>query len=91
MQAAARMFGRLSWTAMTIAIATGITQVFCMRLPWTYARLHVKLGVVAFAVLVAGVHQLTANRTSARTRGLIQGVLLLASLAIFAAAVSLGH
>jgi len=90
LQAAARMFGRVSWAAMAIAIATGITQVIWMRLPWSYGRLHVKIGLVAFAVLVAGVHQLTAKRTSARTRGMIQAVLLLASLAIFAAAVSLG-
>lgn len=90
LQAAARMFGRVSWTAMTIAVATGVAQVFWMRMPWSYGRLHVKLGVVAFAIAVAGVHQLTAKRTSARTRGAIQVVLMLASLGIFAAAVSLG-
>ncbi len=89
LQAAARMFGRVSWVAMAVAIATGVTQVILMRLPWSYGRLHVKLGVVAFAVLVAAVHQLTAKHTSARARGMIQGVLLLASLAIFAAAVAL--
>ena len=90
LQAAARMFGRVSWTAMAIAIATGITQVVLMRLPWTYGRLHLKIGVVALAVTIAGVHQLTAKRTSPAMRGAIQGVLLLVSVAIFVAAVALG-
>lgn len=90
LQAAARMFARVSWTAMAIAIGTGIAQVVLMRLPWTYGRLHVKIGLVALAVIVAGVHQLTAKRTSPATRGAIQGVLMLVSVGIFAAAVALG-
>ncbi|MBX3270516.1 MAG: hypothetical protein KF729_09660 [Sandaracinaceae bacterium] len=90
LQAAARMFARVSWTAMALAIGTGIAQVVLMRLPWTYGRLHIKLGLVALAVLIAAVHQLTAKRTSPGVRGAIQGVLLLVSIAIFAAAVALG-
>ncbi len=90
LQAAARMFARVSWTAMAIAIGTGIAQVVLMRLPWTYERLHLKIGIVALAVIVAGVHQLTAKRTSPAMRGAIQGVLMLLSVGIFAAAVALG-
>ncbi|MCB9594114.1 MAG: hypothetical protein H6719_15375 [Sandaracinaceae bacterium] len=90
LQAAARMFARVSWTAMAIAIGTGLGQVVLMRLPWGYGRLHVKIGLVALAVIIAAVHQLTAKRTSAGVRGAIQGVLLLVSLGIFAAAVALG-
>ncbi|MCA9605555.1 MAG: hypothetical protein KC619_08165 [Myxococcales bacterium] len=90
LQAAARMFGWVSWTAMAVAIATGLTQVVLMRLPWTYGRLHLKIGVVAVAVTIAGIHQLTAKRTSPAMRGALQGVLLLVGMAIFVAAVALG-
>lgn len=90
LQAAARMFGWVSWSAMAIAIATGLTQVVLLRLPWTYGRLHVKIGVVALAVAIAGFHQLTAKRTSPRMRGMIQGLLILVSVGIFVAAVALG-
>lgn len=90
LQAAARQFGRLSWAAMAVAIGTGLAQVHLMGMPWSYGRLHLKIGVVALAVVLAGVHQLTARRSSPAARGAVQGLILLTSLGIFAAAVALG-
>jgi len=90
LQAAARQFARVSWVAMAVAIGTGLAQVVLMRLPWSYGRLHVKIGLVALAVVLAGAHQLTARRSSPAARGVIQGLILLVSLGIFAAAVALG-
>ncbi len=89
LQAAARMFGRVSWTAMAIAIPTGLWRVHLLGMPWTYGRLHVKLGLVALVVIVAGVHQLTAKRSPPAVRGIVELVILLISIAIFAAAVAL--
>ena len=89
LQAAARQFARISWVAMAVAIGTGVAQVILLRLPWTYGRLHIKLGVVALAVVVTGIHQVTAKRTSPAMRGALQGVIMLISLGIYAAAVAL--
>ncbi len=89
LQAAARGFAAVSWTAMAIAIPTGLLQVSLMGLPWSYGRLHLKLAMVVLTVLLAGGHQLTARRSSPRARGMIQAAILLASLGVFAAAVAL--
>ena len=72
---------------MAIAIGTGVLQVHLRSLPWSYGRLHWKLATVMLAVALALVHQLTARKSSPRTRGIVQGLILLASLGIFAAAV----
>lgn len=89
LQAAARQFGRVSWAAMAVALATGVAQVELYGWPWTYGRLHAKLGLVALTVVLAAVHQRTASRSSPAVRGVIQLLILLASLAVFAAAVAL--
>jgi len=90
LQAAARQFARVSWVAMAVAIGTGAAQVVLMHLSWTYRPLLIKIGVVTLTVLVTGLHHVTAKNTSAAMRGALQGVLMLLSLGIFAAAVSLG-
>lgn len=87
LRAAARAFSIVSWTAMAVAVVTGVTQVQLLGLPWTYPPLHVKLAAVGLAVAVAAVHQFTARTASDRVRGLTQVVILAASLGIVAAAV----
>lgn len=87
LQAAARRFGVVSWTALAVAVATGIVQVVRLSYPWR--SLEVKLAFVAIAGGLALVHQLTARRSSPAVRGAIQGAILLASIGIFAAAVAL--
>ena len=89
LRAAGRQFARVSWPAMVIAVATGVAQVEIMAFDWGYGRLHLKLGLVATAIVVALAHQLTARRTTPAVRGLLEGTVLLLSLAIFAAAVAL--
>lgn len=89
LQVAARQFGRVSWLAMAVAVSTGVAQVVAMRLPWSYGRLHIKIGLVALAIAVAGVHQLTAKRTPPAVRGIMELAMLVLGLAIFAAAVAL--
>ena len=87
LQAAARRFGRVSWTAMTVSVVTGLWQVDRLNYPW--GALGWKLTLVGIAISLALVHQLIGGGTSAAVRGAIQGVILLVSLGIFWAAVSL--
>jgi hypothetical protein len=86
LQAVARQFARISWAAFAIAVLTGgwamIDYLEAPALPW-------KLGFVALAGGLALWHQLGARNQSARTRGILQGMILLASLGIVAAAVAL--
>ena len=89
LQAAARQFGRASWTAMAIALATGVAQVHLKGFSWGAGPLHQKLAVVAVTVGLAAYHQATARRSSPAARGIVQLLILLASLAVFAFAIRL--
>ena len=94
LQAMARQFGRLSWTAMALALATGVVQLARSNVSLSsdtdYAvALFVKLTLVGVAAGLALFHQLTAQRSSPAVRGAIQGLILLTSLGIVAAAVAL--
>ena len=89
LRAMARRFGTVSWAAFAIIVMTGIAQVAELGISWSNATLSLKLGLVVLAVALAGVHQVTARRTSHAVRGVIQGLILGVSLAIFAVAVTL--
>jgi putative copper export protein len=89
LQAAARQFGRVSWTALGLIVATGIWQVERIGLSWTYGRLIFKLVLVGTVAVLAFVHQLTAKQTSAAVRGALQGISLVLSVGIFGAATRL--
>jgi uncharacterized membrane protein len=89
LQAAARQFGRVSWTAMAVAVVTGVAQVQQLGWPWSYGRLHTKLGLVVLTVVLAAYHQRTAATSSPAARGVVQLLVLIASLAVFGAAVAL--
>jgi uncharacterized membrane protein len=86
LQATARQFGRVSWAAFALAVLTGgwavIDYLGAPALPW-------KLGSVALAGGLALWHQLGAREQSPRTRGILQGLILVASLGIVAAAINL--
>lgn len=87
LQAVARQFGRVSWVALAVAVATGIWQVELVGYPW--ADLSLKLTLVVIAAGLALVHQLTARRSTPAVRGIVQGAILLTSIGIFGAAVAL--
>jgi putative copper export protein len=89
LRAVARMVARVSWAAMGVAVITGLLRVHFLYISWSYSRLHIKIGLVTVAIALALFHQLTARRSSAAARGIVQLVILLVSLAIFAAAVAL--
>lgn len=86
LQAVARMFGRVSWTAMGLAFLSGAWMaVDDLDNP----ALAVKVGTVAVTAGLAGYHQFAATNQTAKTRGILQGLILLGSLGIVAAAVAL--
>jgi len=87
--AAARQFGRVSWTAMAVAVLTVLLEVQLLYWPWRDARLQVKVGSVTIAVAIAAYHQMTAKEASPRERGIVQALILIVSLGIFWAAVRL--
>ena len=85
----ARQFGRLSWAAMGVSVITGVWQVERLDIDWSTGSLSRKLALVGAAIGLAALHQFTTKRTSPALRGAIQGVILLLSLGIVAAAVAL--
>ncbi len=89
LQAMARQFGRVSWSALAISVLTGVLQVERLGFDWADGGLTLKLTLVFIAGGLAFFHQLTAKRTSPAVRGIIQAVILVVSIAIFGAAVNL--
>jgi putative copper export protein len=86
LQAMARQFGRVSWTAMGIAVLSGAWMAIDFL---DEPMLAVKVGVVALTAGLAGWHQFAARDQSPRVRGILQGLILVSSLATFAVAVML--
>ena len=89
LRAAARMFSYVTWTAMGVAIATGIGQVMLLHLPWSYSRIQMKLAIVTLTVGLTLVHQRTAGTSSPRALRVMEILLLVCSFGIFAAAVAI--
>ena len=89
LQTVARQFGRVSWTAMIVAVTTGLAQLYLLGLPWTLHSVLWKLGLVIGVICLAVIHTWTARHTSPRVRGIFQLLILIASLAIFRVAVTL--
>ena len=52
LQAVARQFGRVSWTAMLLAVLTGLGQVQILGLSWSYPRLQMKVALVGAVIAV---------------------------------------
>lgn len=89
-RAAARRFGIVAWTALSVSVATGVIQLLRLHLPVSgNTRLTIKLALVGVAVVVAWVHQVTAARSRPAVRGAVEGLTLVLALVILAMAVSL--
>ncbi len=90
LQAMARQFGRVSWSAMVVLVVSGVWRYWPNRVSLDAATwFRVKVALVVLVVGLALAHQITARRTTPAVRGVLQGVTLLVSLAIFAAATAL--
>jgi putative copper export protein len=87
LQAVARQFGRVSWTAMGVAVLSGAwLATEHLGSVW----LPVKMALVAVAAGLAAWHQFAARNQSPAMRGILQVLILVASFAVFAAGVALG-
>lgn len=87
LQATARRFSWVSWTAMIIALATGVRMYYIWEAePEDFI---LKWNLITVSILLALVHQFTAKRTPPAVRGIIQAVILVLAVGIFAAAAAL--
>ncbi len=86
LQAMARQFGRVSWTAMGIAVLSGAWMAIDFL---DEPRLAVKVGVVVLTAGLAAWHQFAARDQSPRMRGILQGLILLSSLVTYGVALGL--
>jgi putative copper export protein len=86
LQVMARQFGRVSWLAMGVAVLSGgwLAVDFLDR-----PALAVKTGLVVLAAGLAAWHQFAAKNQTPKMRGILQGLILLVSLGIVAAAIAL--
>jgi len=94
LRAMAQRFGTVSWTAMGVAVITGVVQLSRSDVSLSddsgyAATLFIKLTLVGVTAGLALFHQLTAKTSSPAVRGAAQGLILLTSLGIVAAAVAL--
>jgi len=89
LQAAARAFGRLSWTAMGVAVLTGLWQVDRLGFSWSDHALIRKVVLVGLVIVTTLVHQRTARRSRPAVRGAVELLILVLSVAVFGAAVTL--
>ena len=87
LRAVARRFSVLSWVAFGVAIVTGTWMYTTIRLPWE--DFSTKGSLIVLAGGLALLHQLTAKRSSPAVRGMIQLLILIVSIGIFGAAVTL--
>jgi len=78
-QAIAKRFGVLSWTALGLLVLTGTLMVFDRV--WT-GTLIAKIGLVMLSALLAVWHTMAAREQSPAVRGAIQGVILILALVI---------
>jgi putative copper export protein len=87
LRAVARRFSVLSWVAFAVAIITGTWMYTDIALPWE--DFSTKGTLIILAGGLALIHQVTAKRSSATVRGVIQLLILIVSIGIFGAAVTL--
>jgi len=84
-QAMARRFGAISWIALGLLIATGAILAIDS---WSQT-LIVKVGLVLLVTMLAAWHSVMGGDLTAKVRGATQGVILVLSLLILAAAVNI--
>lgn len=87
LRAVARMFARVSWVAMGVAIVSGLWLFDFWNLQ--VSELSLKWGLIGLSIAIALIHQLTAKRTPPAIRGITQLVIMLLAVGIFIAAVQL--
>jgi uncharacterized membrane protein len=86
-QAVARRFGLISWTALAVLVLTGTSMVVIGFNLST--ALTTKIGLVLISASLAAWHTVSASNQTPRTRGVIQAVILVLGLVIVWIAINL--
>lgn len=86
-QAVAKRFGLISWTALGVLVVTG-TSMLVIGFNLSMA-LTTKIGLVLVSAALAAWHTVSASSQTARTRGMIQGAILVLGLVIVWIAINL--
>ena len=88
LRAMARRYSVVSWTALALAMGSGLWLYY--KVGWADPKLfEVKWSLITLVIVVTGIHQIFAKRLSPAWRGITQIVILILTIGIFAAAVSL--
>jgi uncharacterized membrane protein len=88
LRAMARRYGVVSWVALAVALGSGLWLYYTVG--WADPKLfEVKWSLITIVIVVTGVHQIFAKRMSPAWRGITQVVILILTIGVFAAAVSL--
>lgn len=86
-QAIARRFGVISWTALAVLVVTGLTMIMIgFGLSTT---LTTKIGLVIVSAGLAAWHAIYARSQRPRTRGMVQATILVLALVIVGLAIRL--
>ena len=87
LRSVARMFARVSWIAMGVAVVSGVWLYLFWNLQ--VSDLSVKWALIGLSIALALGHQLTAKRTPPAIRGITQLIIIVLAIGIFVAAVQL--
>jgi putative copper export protein len=87
LRSVARMFARVSWVAMGVAVVSGVWLYVFWNLQ--ASDLSVKWTLIGLSIAIALGHQLTARRTPPAIRGITQLIIIVLAVGIFVAAVQL--
>ena len=87
LRSVARMFARVSWIAMGVAVVSGVWLYLFWNLQ--ASDLSMKWALIGLSIALALGHQLTAKRTPPAIRGIMQLIIIVLAIGIFVAAVQL--
>lgn len=87
LRSVARMFARVSWVAMGIAVVSGVWLYLFWNLQ--ASDLSFKWALIGLSITLALGHQLTTKRTPPGIRGITQLIIIVLAIGIFIAAVQL--
>jgi putative copper export protein len=84
----ARRYSVVSWVALAFALGSGLWLYYTVG--WADPKLfEVKWSLITVAIGVTFIHQVFAKRMSPAVRGITQVIILVLTIGVFAAAVSL--
>lgn len=88
LKAMARRYGVVSWVSLALAMASGLWLYF--KVGWAEPEMfEVKWSLITIVIGVTFIHQVFAKRMSPAVRGITQIIILVLTIGVFAAAVSL--